>query len=137
MFYFQAPLFCVFKQVNLTIQKWPKETRKNHKNYFIYEFGLHILNKFFKLYKERGPSLICDLLVYNTGNEIQDMENEGEGRTETKKPKKAKTNKPKKVKIAKDYQIITTDYRESSPNETNIQPTSQGSEEKKYYEESD
>lgn len=92
------------------IQKWPKENRKNHKHFFIYEFGFYLLKKFFNLYKERGSSLICDLLVYNTAHQVLDVEG-----VEVKKEKKPKAKKPKKPKIQKDYAIITTEFKDDSP----------------------
>ncbi|KAK0399789.1 hypothetical protein QR680_003213 [Steinernema hermaphroditum] len=48
---------------------------KAHKYYQIYEFGYHLLRKFFKCLTERGPKLIVELLFWKNSSETFDIEN--------------------------------------------------------------
>lgn len=52
----------------------PAEMRKRHKFFELYEFGYHLLRKFFAHYKERGSVLICELLFSKTVRECAEIE---------------------------------------------------------------
>lgn len=54
--------------------KYPKESRKDHKYYELYEFGYYLLDKFFAHYKQNGSGLICDLLFWKNDRDAAEIE---------------------------------------------------------------
>lgn len=67
-------MFRILERVNVEIQNLPKEVAKKHQFYDIYKFGYHLLQKFLGHFKERGPTLICDLLFSKSNSECMEIE---------------------------------------------------------------
>lgn len=45
-----------------------------HEHFEIYQFGYHLLNKFFAHIKERGDLLVCELLFPKTAKDVYEIE---------------------------------------------------------------
>ncbi|KAI6221835.1 TIMELESS domain-containing protein [Aphelenchoides fujianensis] len=71
---YMATLFRTFTALDAEIRACPPEMRKKHKFFEPYEFGYHLLRKFFAHYKERGNVLICELLFSKTVRECTEIE---------------------------------------------------------------
>ncbi|KAH7721934.1 timeless protein [Aphelenchoides avenae] len=69
-----ASLFRIFSQVNELFKGWTKDKLKMHEHFEIYQFGYHLLNKFFAHMKERGDLLVCELLFPKTAKDVYEIE---------------------------------------------------------------
>ncbi|KAL3118996.1 hypothetical protein niasHT_003779 [Heterodera trifolii] len=75
---FQASLFQIFDEIGQEIGKRYHNTegRSAHPHFKIFEFGYHLLRKFFSLYKLRGGGVsVCELLFLKSTKEAREIEN--------------------------------------------------------------
>uniref|UniRef100_A0A914HZ88 EF-hand domain-containing protein n=1 Tax=Globodera rostochiensis TaxID=31243 RepID=A0A914HZ88_GLORO len=75
---YQASLFKIFDEVGREINnKYPdKEGRSAHPHFKLFEFGHHLLRRFFSHFKQRGGGeTICELLFLKNAREAQEIEN--------------------------------------------------------------
>ncbi|KAI6231590.1 TIMELESS domain-containing protein [Aphelenchoides besseyi] len=70
-----ATLFRTLLKLHAEVHECPAEMRRKHKHFELYEFGYHLLRKFFGHYKERGSVLICELLFSKTARDCVEIEN--------------------------------------------------------------
>ncbi|CAI5445844.1 unnamed protein product [Caenorhabditis angaria] len=73
---YQLSLFHVFMQVDKHLSTLPtKEAKKASEYYEIYEFGYHVLKRFFEKFKELGSTLAVEALFWKNGKESYDIDN--------------------------------------------------------------